>query len=212
LTAARKPASLGKVIELKKLLWIVPVVLAVAACSTVKKVVVKDIPLEDQEAITKEYKDRSAWTRGVLEDMGDAGSVPRDTKVKIVDVGMFYNGSVTVETLKKHTRIVQALDIERPLTPEKIRARLSQLFWFDDPILRQVAYIRKWGSKTAEAIVNHEVFVGMSAEAALESWGVPASKNVNEIGGKVNEQWVYPAGKRNKYIYIIDDKVSKWED
>jgi len=54
LTAARKPASLGKVIELKKLLWIVPVVLAVAACSTVKKVVVKDIPLEDQEAITKE--------------------------------------------------------------------------------------------------------------------------------------------------------------
>jgi hypothetical protein len=200
------------VIALKKLLWIVPVVLAMAACSTVKKVVVKDISLKDQEAITKEYKDRSAWTRGVLEDIGDAGSVPRDTKVKIVDVGMFLKGSVTVETLKKHTRIVQALDLERPLTPEKIHARMDELFWFDDPILRQVAYIRKWGKKTAKAIVDHEVFVGMSAEAALESWGVPASKNVNEIGGKVNEQWVYPAGKRNKYIYIIDDKVSKWED
>jgi hypothetical protein len=200
------------VIAVKKLLWIVPVVLAVAACSTVKKVVVKDVALQDQEELLKEYKDRSAWTRGVLEDMGDAGSVPRDTKVKIVDIGMFYNGSVTVETLKKHTRIVQALDLERPLTPQKIRERLDELFWFKDPVLRQVAYIRKWGSKTAEAIVNHEVFVGMSAEAALESWGVPASKNVNEIGGKVNEQWVYPAGKRNKYIYIIDDKVSKWED
>jgi len=197
---------------LRKLLVVVPLVLALAACTTVKKVIVKDVALQDQETILKEYKDRYAWTRGVLEDVGEGGSVPRDTKVKIFDVNMVLTGSVTVETLGKRDHIVQALDIERPLTPEKIRARMDQLFWFDDPVLRQVAYIRKWGKKTAQAIVDHEVFVGMSAEAALESWGVPASKNVNEIGGKVNEQWVYPAGKRNKYIYIIEDKVSKWED
>jgi hypothetical protein len=197
---------------LRKLLIIAPIILAMVACSTVKKVVVKDIALEDQEAIMKEFKDRSAWTRGVLEDVGEGGSVPRDTKIKIVDVGMHFTGSVTVETLGKRDRIVQALDIERPLTPEKINKRMGELFWFTDPVLRQVSYIRKWGKKAAQAIVDHEVFVGMSAEAALESWGVPASKNVNEIGGKVNEQWVYPAGKRNKYIYIIEDKVSKWED
>jgi hypothetical protein len=148
----------------------------------------------------------------VLEDIGEGGSIPRDTKVTIVDVGMHYTGSVTVQTLKKRDRITHALEVERPLTPEKIHERLDELFWFKDPVLRHVDYIRKWGSKTARAIVNHEVFVGMTAEAALESWGVPASKNVNEIGGKVNEQWVYPSGKRNKYIYVIDGKVSKWED
>lgn len=197
---------------MRKLLLIVPLVLAIAACTTVKKVVVKDIAIEDQEALQKEFDDRSAWTRGVLEDIGEGGSVPRDTKVKIVELGLFYTGSVTVETMGKRDKITHALNLERPLTPEKIREKMHELFWFKDPVLRHVDYIRKWGSKTARAIVDHEVFVGMTAEAALESWGVPASKNVNEIGGKVNEQWVYPSGKRNKYIYIIDGKVSKWED
>ena len=41
---------------------------------------------------------------------------------------------------------------------------------------------------------------------------MPAKRNVSEIGNKREEQWVYPVGKRSKYIYIIDGKVSKWED
>jgi hypothetical protein len=193
-------------------LLVIPVVFAMAGCTKVKNVVVKDIAIEDQKAILDQYVDRSAWTRGVLEDMGEGGSIARDTKVKIVDVGMHYTGSVTVQTLKKRNRVVHSLDIERPLTPEKLHERVSDLFWFKDPTLRQVDYIRKWGTKTARAIVAHEVFVGMTAEAATESWGVPAKKNVTEIQNKISEQWVYPAGKRNKYIYVLDGKVSKWED
>jgi hypothetical protein len=197
---------------LRKLLLIAPLVLVLASCSTVKKVVVKDIAIEDQKTLHDEFVDRSAWTRGVLEDMGEGGSVPRDTKVTIVDVGLVYNGSVTVETLKKRDRITHGLELERPLTPEKIRTRLNELFWFKDPVLRHVDYIRKWGSKTARAVVEHEVFIGMPAEAALESWGVPASKEIIEVGGKVNEQWKYPSGKTNRYIYIIDGKVTKWDE
>lgn len=197
---------------LRKLLLVAPLVLVAAACSTVKQVVVKDIPIEEQKALLEEYVGRSAWTRGVLEDLGEGGSVPRDTKVKIANIEMVYQGAVTVETMKKRDRITHGLEIERPLTTEKINERMHELFWFKDPVLRHVDYIRKWGSKTARAVVNHEVFIGMSAEAALESWGVPAQRNVNEIGGKVNEQWVYPSGNKNRYIYIIDGKVSKWED
>lgn len=191
---------------------LLPVVFAMTGCTKVKNVVVKDIAIEDQKSILESYVDRSAWTRGVLEDMGEGGSIARDTKVMIVDVGMHYTGSVTVQTLKKRNRVVHALGLERPLTPEAIHERMGELFWFKDPTLRQVDYIRKWGKKTARAIVAHEVFIGMTAEAATESWGVPATKNVTEIGGKVSEQWVYPAGKRSKYIYILDGKVSKWED
>lgn len=191
---------------------ILPLVLLTAGCSTVKKVVEKDIPIQEQKTLMKEYKDRSAWTRSVLEDMGEGGTVPRDTKVKIIDLGLVYNGSVTVETLTRKDHITQALNIPRPLTADKIRKSLDVLFWFKDPVLRQVAYIRKWGSKTADAIMNHELFIGMAADAAEESWGVPARKNVNEVQGKVDEQWVYPSGKRNKYIYVRDGKVYKWED
>jgi hypothetical protein len=178
----------------------------------VKRQVSKDIPLDEQNELLDYYKDRSAWTRIVLEDLGEGGSIPRDTKVKIFDVDMHFSGSVSVETMKKNKRIVHGLDLERPLSADKIHAKMDDIFWFKDPTLRQVDYIRKWGKKAGRAIVAHEVFVGMTAEAAEESWGVPTKKNVNEINNKRNEQWVYPVGKRSKYIYIIDGKVSKWED
>jgi hypothetical protein len=201
------------VIALKRLLVILPLVLLVAvSCAKVKRQVSKDIPLDEQNELLKYYKDRSAWTRVVLDDLGEGGSVPRDTKIKIFDVDMHFSGSVAVETMKKNKRIVHGLDIERPLTPEKFHAKMDDIFWFKDPTLRQVDYIRKWGKKAGRAIVAHEVFVGMTADAAEESWGVPAKRNVNEINNKKNEQWVYPVGKRSKYIYIIDGKVSKWED
>lgn len=198
---------------MKKLLFVVALlVLTAASCSTVKRQVSKDIPLDEQTELLEYYKNRSAWTRVVLEDLGEGGSIPRDTKVKIISLDTHFSGSVSVETIKKDKRIVHGLEIEKPLTTEKIHESMDDIFWFKDPTLRQVDYIRKWGKKTARAIMAHEVFVGMNAEAAEESWGVPNNKNVNEIGNKREEQWVYPVGKRSKYIYIIDGKVSKWED
>jgi len=199
--------------QLKRLLMILPLVaLALGACSTYKNVVVKDIPLEEQKLITDAYVGRAAWSRGVIEDLGEGGSLPRDSKVTIVDIGMQYNGAVTVQTPNRKKKIVMGLELERPLTKEKIDDKMNHLFWFKDPTMRQVDYIRKWGKRTARAIMDHEVFVGMSAEAAIESWGYPDKTTINEIGGKRNEQWVYPAGKKSNYIYIIDGKVSKWED
>ncbi len=199
---------------MKRLAWILALAVAATGCSSVKKVVVKDIPLEVQKSILDEYKERIVWTRVVIQDMGEGGSIPRDQKVKIVDVGMYMQGSVTIQTLKKKNRVRQGLELERPLTKEKIDAALAELFWFDDPVLRHVAYIRKYGKKTARAIMEHEVFVGMPAEAAMESWGTPAKRNTSDIGGSVNEQWVYPTGQANKsrYIYIIAGKVSRWDE
>lgn len=198
---------------MKRLLLVLPLVLLVAvSCAKVKRQVSKDIPLDAQNSLLEYYTDRVAWTRIVLEDLGEGGSIPRDTKVKITNLDMHFTGSVSVETMKKNKRIVHGLGIERPLSEDKINVTMDDIFWFKDPTLRQVDYIRKWGKRTARAIVAHEVFVGMTAEAALESWGVPAKVNANEVGGKKNEQWVYPVGKRSKYIYIIDGKVSKWED
>jgi hypothetical protein len=205
--------SSGEVIALKKLLLILPsLVLTVASCSTVKRQYSKDIPLDEKTELLDYYKNRSAWTRVVLEDLGEGGSIPRDSKVKIIDLDMNFTGSVSVETIKKDRRIVHGLDIDRPLSDDKIHTALDDVFWFKDPTMRQVDYIRKWGKKTARGIMSHDVFVGMPADAAEESWGVAAKKNVNEIGDKREEQWVYPVGKRSKYIYIIDGKVSKWED
>lgn len=186
----------------------------------VKSVVVKDIPIEQQLSLLETYRGRHAWTRGVIEDMTERVEsaneprkriVPRDTKVTIMDINMVYNGSVTIDD-PKGKRIVAALNCERPLTPEKIEKRLGELFWFDDPTIRHVTYIRKWGKKAAQHVMNHEVYAAMPAEAARESWGIPDEVRLSEIGSEKEEQWVYKMGKRNKYIYIVGDVVGRWEE
>jgi len=198
----------------RKLVWMLPVALAMVACSTVKEVVVKDIPIEEQKSILKEYKNRHVWTREVLQDLGEGGSIPRDEKVTIIDIAMVYQGSVTVQTLKKKNKVRQGLNIDPPLTPEKIDAAMNELFFFEDPTLRQVSYIRKYGKKTARAIMDHELFVGMPCQAVKESWGAPTKVNENVINDVTNAQWVYPtasAGK-SKYVYLRDCKVIRWDE
>jgi len=216
----RAGAGFLEVIGLKKLAFLaLAAALATSACSSVKNVVVKDIPLEEQAQVLEKYKDRSVWPRVTLHDMGDGGSIPRDEEVKIVDVAMFYRGSVTVQTLKRKNKVVQALDLDRPLTTEKIDAKLADLFWFDDPTIRHVKFIRKYGSKTAQAIMDHELYKDMSAEAARASWGPPVSQTVTELNGRMNVKWVYPTNtpSKNKYLYLEgtnqdDIKVVRWDE
>jgi hypothetical protein len=185
----------------------------------VKNLIVKDIALEDQEMLLDKYVGRTAWCRVVLENLTEREVpgqpkkeiAPRDTKIEIFDLNFSYNGAVTVLDDRRR-KITHGLEIERPLTVEKYEEKLNEIFWFDDPTMRHVSYIRKWDKRTASAVRNHEVFIGMPSEAALESWGLPTKVNINEIGGKREEQWVYKAPRKSRYIYIIDGIVTKWED
>ena len=194
-----------------------------AGCSSlsmekIAPAVTMDVALEDQKALNEEFVDRKAWTRMPLEDLTERAEdgepkkriVPRDTKVEIVGLNFTYNGAVIVLD-KKNRKISHGLEIERPLTVAKYQERLNTIFWFDDPMMRQVSHIRLWGKKTARAVAAHEVFIGMPAEAALESWGVPTKVNKTEIGGGTEEQWVYKEARRSRYIYIKDGKVTKYE-
>ncbi len=184
------------------------------------KVIAMDITLEEQQMLLEKYGGRKAWTRTTLEDLtekeipGESKKkiVLRDSKIEIVDLTFSYNGAVTIMDSKRK-RIVHGLDIETPLSVEKIESRLGELMWFESPMLRQVAYIRKWGKRAARAVINHEIFIGMPVEAALESWGIPTQIRSNEIGDEVEEQWAYRQSKRPRYIYISKNKgiVTKWE-
>ena len=203
---------------------LVVVAVALTGCgkikaSKVKEIVFKDIPLEEQQMLHDKYVGRSGWTRTPIEDLTErvTQGEPRkkviaiDTRVTIMDLNFAYNGAVTV-TDSKRRKIVAGLHIERPLTVDKIEAQLDDMMWFQGPLLRHVDYIRKWGTKTARAVVNHEVFIGMPSEAAIESWGIPTIVNKSEIGGRKEEQWVYKLPLKSKYIYVVNSKVTKWED
>jgi hypothetical protein len=191
----------------------------IAEVSKVKEVIVKDIALEDQDMLIKKYVGSVAWTRVPMEDLTERENpgepkkriIPRDTKITIVDINFAYNGALIVDD-PKGRRIVSGLNIERPLSVDKIEHKMNEILWFQGPMLRQVSYIRKWGKKVARAVRNHEVFIGMPAEAAEESWGIPDDKNFNEIAGRKEEQWIFKGAQRSRYIYLTDGKVTKWEE
>jgi hypothetical protein len=186
----------------------------------IKTVVVKDVALEDQLALAKKYQRRHAWTRGAIEDLTERPETPnepkrrvilRDTKVTVIDLNLVYEGSVTVED-PKGRRIVAAMNCEPPLSVERVEKRLSELFWFDDPTIRHVDYIRKWGKSTARSVMNHEVFAGMPAEAARESWGIPDEVVASETQGVKEERWKYKEGKRTKYLFMVGGVVGRFEE
>jgi hypothetical protein len=188
-------------------------VFAFGGCNVVNKVV-KDIPLEDMDALEQEYTGKTAWTRALLIDLGPEGIIDRDVQVKIVALDMHWNGAITVEAPNRR-RIRHGLDLERPLTREAFEEQLNRLFWFKKPDYRYRMNLRKYGKKSAKAVFNHELFKGMKREAALESWGFPDEMNSNEVSGVLQEQWIYrdprQTGKK-RYIYISNGLVDNWEE
>jgi hypothetical protein len=188
-------------------------VFAFGGCNVVNKVV-KDIPLEDMDALEQEYTGKTAWTRALLIDLGPEGIIDRDVQVKIVALDMHWNGAITVEAPNRR-RIRHGLDLERPLTREAFEEQLNRLFWFKKPDYRYRMNLRKYGKKSAKAVFNHELFKGMKREAALESWGFPDEMNSNEVSGVLQEQWIYrdPRQKgKKRYIYISNGLVDNWEE
>jgi hypothetical protein len=189
------------------------IVLAFAGCNVVNKVV-RDIPIQDADKLTKEYAGRDAYTRALLVDIGPEGVIDRDTKVKIIAIDTHWTGSVTVEAPNRH-RVTAALDLERPLTMVSVEEKLNRLFWFTKPEYRYRMNLRKYGKKTAKAIFDHQVFKGMKREAALESWGYPDEMKSNELTGKLEEQWIYKDVRlknKKRYIYVTDGLVDSWEE
>ena len=195
------------------------IVLALAAFITlsgcaIKNNIVKDIPIEEMDQLNEEYMGKTAWTRDLLIDIGPEGFIDRDVKVKIVGIDLHWNGAVTVEGPNRR-RISQALELERPLTKAAFEEKMKRFFWFEHPDYRYRMTLRKYGKKTAKAIYNHELFTGMKRTAALESWGFSDEMNSNDIGGRLQEQWIYrdPRQKgKKRYIYITDGLVDSWEE
>jgi hypothetical protein len=60
--------------------------------------------------------------------------------------------------------------------------------------------------KTERAISQGKIFVGMSKNDLLRSWGAPLEKNIGNYGGNIHEQWVY--GDFGPYVYLEGDIVT----
>lgn len=71
----------------------------------------------------------------------------------------------------------------------------------------KLAYLQeKYDSKTADALFNHKVWVGMTTQMALDSWGYPISMDRYLRVEKKYEDWNY-----TKYTLVFEDsKLIRW--
>jgi hypothetical protein len=174
----------------------------------------KDIPIQEMDALEQEYLGRTAWTRALMVDLNRPDVIiDRDTQIEIIALDMHWTGAVTVRGPDRK-KITHGLNVKRPMDREKFEQNLSQIFWFKKPTYRYRMDLRTYGKRTAKAIFNHELFKGMKRGAALDSWGYPDEMKENEMGGVLNEQWIYfdPRLNKKRYIWFIGGAVDKWAE
>ncbi|MBL7968660.1 MAG: SH3 domain-containing protein [Prolixibacteraceae bacterium] len=74
---------------------------------------------------------------------------------------------------------------------------------------RQETIPKKYSSLIAQKILAGKIWIGMTFEMALDSWGEPEDINRTVTNSTIHEQWVY---KENKYLYFENGKLSAWQD
>jgi|688.fasta_scaffold603931_1 hypothetical protein len=66
-----------------------------------------------------------------------------------------------------------------------------------------------FGATNAKRIMNGEIWLGMTANMAVQSWGRPEKVNRTVGSFGAHEQWVYPS---NRFLYFENDILKSWQD
>lgn len=64
-----------------------------------------------------------------------------------------------------------------------------------------------WGKKAIKAIADGKVFIGMSEEQVIESWGRPDNINSTISQWGTNQQWCY----EHQYLYFSNGKLDSMQ-
>jgi len=65
----------------------------------------------------------------------------------------------------------------------------------------------KYGETLAQRIINGEIWLGMTAQMVIDSWGYPAKNNKSVGSWGVNEQWIFPSA----YLYLKNGILNSWQ-
>ncbi len=74
--------------------------------------------------------------------------------------------------------------------------------------MRRKQIIQKYGAEKGNKILQAKIWIGMTKEMAIESWGKPNNINRTVTAFTTNEQWVYGT----KYLYFENGLLTAWQD
>jgi hypothetical protein len=79
---------------------------------------------------------------------------------------------------------------------------------------REELLITLYGNEVAKKIQNKEIWIGMTRQMAIESWGNPT--RVNRYGHGLplssSEHWLYGSGDNKMYLIFDNDILTDWYD
>lgn len=106
--------------------------------------------------------------------------------------------------IKERSSIIQIIDsLEKRL--EDIDAQLSQVNSED----RMEAMKAKYGKNKGKLIAGGKVWVSISFEMAIDSWGEPSDVQKTTVSSGITEKWIYPD---NRYLFFKNDRLDSWKE
>lgn len=106
--------------------------------------------------------------------------------------------------IKERSFIIQTIDsLEKRL--EEIDAQLSQVNSED----RLEAMKAKYGKNKGKLIAGGKVWVSISFEMAIDSWGEPSDVQKTTVSSGITEKWIYPD---NRYLFFKNDRLDSWKE
>lgn len=74
---------------------------------------------------------------------------------------------------------------------------------------KKAKLIAAFGQENAKKILEGKIWLGMTANMAVQSWGRPEKINTTVGTFGKHEQWIYP---NNEYLYFENDILTGWQD
>lgn len=106
--------------------------------------------------------------------------------------------------IKERSSIIQIIDsLEKRL--EDIDAQLSQVNSED----RMEAMKAKYGKNKGKLIAGGKVWVSISFEMAIDSWGEPSDVQKTTVSSGITEKWIYPD---NRYLFFKNNRLDSWKE
>ena len=88
---------------------------------------------------------------------------------------------------------------------ERKRVERENLTELSDKAKKIKASHSSWTNVQCNDIAEKRVWVGMTADQALMSWGKPRKVNKTIVSSGTHEQWVYPG---DQYLYFENDTLT----
>lgn len=110
-----------------------------------------------------------------------------------------YELSDSVKRLLTQYKLANDRESDGVFTVEK-NSELNQ-----GDINRTMDLIDKWGYTNGKRIAENKIWVGMTVEMTLESWGIPYRVNRSKVSGGIREQWIYSEA----YLYFENGTLAE---